>query len=104
MTLVPELKRGDFLRLLETPTREGLDWWILRGERSVWPCVAGLKVRQAVEGELDRGYQFVRRRKAGGLRRRGSAVDNSRSGGLKVLGSGNNNGNANGNGNGFSAA
>lgn len=31
----------------------------------------------AIESELDRGYQFVRRRKAGGLRRRGSAVDNA---------------------------
>lgn len=77
VTLVPELSAGDFVRLLETPTKESLDYWILRGEKSVWPAIGALKVRCAVETELDRNYQFVRRRKAGGLRRRGSAVDNA---------------------------
>jgi TAG lipase/lysophosphatidylethanolamine acyltransferase len=75
VTLVPELSASDFGRLLETPTQASLDYWILRGEKSVWPAVGALKVRCAIESELDRGYQFVRRRKAGGLRRRGSAVD-----------------------------
>lgn len=75
--LVPEISVRDFVRLLETPTQESLDYWILRGERSVWPAVGALKVRCAVETELDRGYQIVRRRKAGGLRRRGSNVDNA---------------------------
>ncbi len=65
------------MRLLETPTKESLDYWILRGEKSVWPAVGAIKVRCAIESELDRGYQFVRRRKAGGLRRRGSKVDNA---------------------------
>jgi len=78
VTLVPELSAKDFIRLLETPTQSSLDHWILRGEKSVWPAVGALKVRCAIETELDRGYQFVRRRKAGGLRRRGSTVDNSR--------------------------
>jgi len=77
VTLVPELSAGDFIRLLETPTQSSLDSWILRGEKSVWPAVGALKVRCAVESELDRGYQLVRRRKAGGLRRRGSTIDNS---------------------------
>jgi TAG lipase/lysophosphatidylethanolamine acyltransferase len=77
VTLVPELSASDFVRLLETPTQTSLDHWILRGEKSVWPAVGALKVRCAIESELDRGYQFVRRRKAGGLRRRGSAGDNS---------------------------
>jgi TAG lipase/lysophosphatidylethanolamine acyltransferase len=75
VTLVPEISASDFMRLLETPTQDSLDYWILRGEKSVWPAVGALKVRCAVESELDRGYQFVRRRKAGGLRRKGSAVD-----------------------------
>lgn len=79
MTLVPELSPGDFARLLETPTRESLNHWILKGEKSVWPAVGALKVRCAVESELDRGYQFVRRRKAGGLRRRGSTVESTTS-------------------------
>ncbi|KAI9836150.1 MAG: hypothetical protein M1838_005128 [Thelocarpon superellum] len=63
LTSVPELTPMDFCRLLETPTRESLDYWILRGERSVWPAVGVLKVRCAIEVELDRGYQLVRRRK-----------------------------------------
>lgn len=77
VTLVPELSSSDFIRLLETPTRQSLDYWILRGEKSVWPAIGALKIRCAVESELDRGYQFVRRRKAGGLRRRGSTIDTS---------------------------
>jgi TAG lipase/lysophosphatidylethanolamine acyltransferase len=77
VTLVPDISASDFMRLLETPTQDSLDYWILRGEKSVWPAIGALKVRCAIESELDRGYQFVRRRKAGGLRRRGSAVDNA---------------------------
>lgn len=73
MTLVPEVTPADFVRLLETPTREALDYWILRGERSVWPAVAALRVRCAVETELDRAYQQARRLKAGGLRRKSSS-------------------------------
>ncbi|KAG6019242.1 hypothetical protein E4U41_003314 [Claviceps citrina] len=72
MTLVPEVTGGDFVRLLETPTRETLSYWILRGERSVWPAVAALRIRCAVENELDRSYQVVRKFKAGDLRRKGS--------------------------------
>ncbi|KAK1990364.1 patatin-like phospholipase [Colletotrichum falcatum] len=84
MTLVPEVAASDFVRLLETPTRETLDYWISRGERSVWPAVAALRIRCAVENELDRSYQTVRRLKAGGLRRKGStaaaaSLDNSNS-------------------------
>jgi len=73
MTLVPEVTAGDFIRLLETPTRNTLDYWILRGERSVWPAVAALRIRCAVETELDRAYQQARRLRAGGLRRKSSA-------------------------------
>ena len=72
MTLVPEVTATDFVRLLETPTRETVNYWILRGERSVWPAVAALRIRCAVENELDRSYQVVRKLKAGGLRRKGS--------------------------------
>jgi TAG lipase/lysophosphatidylethanolamine acyltransferase len=49
--------------LLENPTKESVDYWIRKGERSVWPAVGALKVRCAIEVELDRGYQVVRRRK-----------------------------------------
>jgi len=49
VTLVPKLSVADFLRLLENPTPGALDYWILRGERTVWPAVGALKVRCAVE-------------------------------------------------------
>ncbi len=63
LTLVPNLHASDFLKLVETPTKESLEYWILHGERSVWPAVSALKVRCAIEVELDRCYQLVRRRK-----------------------------------------
>ncbi|KAK5009726.1 triacylglycerol lipase [Cryomyces antarcticus] len=63
LLLVPELTPADFGRLLENPTKASVESWILRGERSVWPAIGALKVRCAVEVELDRGYQMVRRRK-----------------------------------------
>ena len=63
LTLVPELTPSDFVKLLENPTKDSVDYWILRGERSVWPAIGALRVRCAVEVELDRGYQLVRRRK-----------------------------------------
>ncbi|KAK4175110.1 putative lipase [Triangularia setosa] len=72
MMLVPEVTAGDFVRLMETPTKETLEYWILRGERSVWPAVAALKIRCAIEEELDRAYQVARRLRAGGLRRKTS--------------------------------
>ncbi|KAI2626300.1 hypothetical protein GGS21DRAFT_540807 [Xylaria nigripes] len=70
VVLVPTVTASDFIRLLETPTRETLDYWILRGERSLWPAVSALKVRCMVEYEIERAYQQARRLKAGGLRRR----------------------------------
>jgi TAG lipase/lysophosphatidylethanolamine acyltransferase len=84
---VPDLSPSDFVKLLENPTKDSIDYWILRGERSVWPAVGALKVRCAIEVELDRGYQLVRRRKPfdpvqeGGLRKVGST------GGLRKSGS-----------------
>ncbi|GAB7361164.1 hypothetical protein MBLNU230_g1197t1 [Neophaeotheca triangularis] len=63
LTLVPEVGLRDFARLLRNPTEKEIDYWILRGERSVWPAVGAITVRCAVEVELDRGYQVVRRRK-----------------------------------------
>ncbi|KAF2232723.1 hypothetical protein EV356DRAFT_449733 [Viridothelium virens] len=63
LTVVPDLFPSDFIKLLENPTAERVNYWIHRGERSVWPAIAALKVRCAIEVELDRGYQLVRRRK-----------------------------------------
>ncbi|KAL2022680.1 hypothetical protein VTK56DRAFT_4761 [Thermocarpiscus australiensis] len=72
VTLVPEVKPSDFWRLMETPTIDTVNYWILKGERSVWPAVAALKIRCTIEMELDRAYQQARRLKAGELRRQKS--------------------------------
>lgn len=63
LTLVPDLSLRDFTKIFENPSKEGLANWILKGERGVWPAVSALKVRCAVEIELDKGYQIVRRRR-----------------------------------------
>lgn len=63
LTLVPDLAPSDLTKLLANPTKDAVDHWIQRGEKCVWPSVAALRIRCAVEIELDRGYQIVRRRK-----------------------------------------
>lgn len=63
LTLIPDLHTTDFLRLFQAPSRAGLNYWVLKGERGVWPAVSALKVRCAIEIELDRCYQMVRRRR-----------------------------------------
>lgn len=63
LTLVPDLTFSDLGRLFRQPTREQVAEWTLKGERGVWPAVSALKVREAIEIELDRGYQIVRRRR-----------------------------------------
>ncbi|KAL4868167.1 hypothetical protein BDV12DRAFT_209367 [Aspergillus spectabilis] len=63
LTLVPDLRLRDFPKLFQNPDPASLAHWILKGERGVWPAVSALKVRCAVEIELDKGYQVVRRRK-----------------------------------------
>jgi TAG lipase / lysophosphatidylethanolamine acyltransferase len=63
LVIIPELTPSDFIRLLENPTKDSVKHWIQRGERSVWPIISALKIRCAIEVELDRGYQLVRRRK-----------------------------------------
>lgn len=63
ITLIPNLSLRDLTKILENPTKQSLDYWILQGERGVWPAVSALKVRCAIEIELDKGYQIVRRRR-----------------------------------------
>ncbi|KAJ5112179.1 hypothetical protein N7532_000224 [Penicillium argentinense] len=63
LTLVPDLALQDLGKLFQQPTKERVAAWTLKGERGVWPAVSALKVREAIEIELDRGYQIVRRRR-----------------------------------------
>ncbi|KAH8693046.1 hypothetical protein BGW36DRAFT_385748 [Talaromyces proteolyticus] len=64
LILIPDLTTSDLFQLFQNPTKAGLDYWILKGERGVWPAVSALKVRCAIEIELDRCYQTVRRRRS----------------------------------------
>lgn len=63
LTLVPDLAINDLPKLFQQPTRARVAEWTLKGERGVWPAISALKVREAIEIELDRGYQLVRRRR-----------------------------------------
>ena len=49
LLLVPQVPWGDYARLLDAPTPEGLRYWVRKGEKSVWPAVAALKIRCSVE-------------------------------------------------------
>lgn len=60
ITVVPDLKISDFEQLLENPTKETLDYWIAKGERSIWPAVELIRVRCEIEFTLDRLYVLVR--------------------------------------------
>lgn len=61
LTVVPEMRIMDWVRLLRNPTQREIDHWIERGEKSVWPHMAALYMRLQVEISLDRGYQTIRR-------------------------------------------
>lgn len=63
LTLVPDLSWKDFTKIFQSTSKESLANWILKGERGVWPAISALKVRCAIEIELDKGYQIVRRRR-----------------------------------------
>jgi TAG lipase/lysophosphatidylethanolamine acyltransferase len=67
IVLVPDISPADFFSnvVLENPSKRKLEHWVLRGEKAVWPAVSALKVRCALEVELDRAYQLVRRRRVG---------------------------------------
>ncbi|KAF2861734.1 hypothetical protein K470DRAFT_256585 [Piedraia hortae CBS 480.64] len=62
-TLVPDVGFSDFWRLLGKTRCEEVERMMRHGERCVWPAVCSLKIRYAIEVELDRGYQLARRRK-----------------------------------------
>lgn len=63
ITLVPDLSLQDLYKLFQRPSKQRVADWALKGERGVWPAISALKVREAIEIELDRGYQLVRRRR-----------------------------------------
>ena len=64
-TLVPELTITDWRRMLKNPSKEEVDFWILKGERCVWPSLCALKMRMAVENALAEAWVVVSRKKGG---------------------------------------
>jgi TAG lipase/lysophosphatidylethanolamine acyltransferase len=54
LTLVPDLCFWDLRKLFQSPTKDRVSEWTLKGERGVWPAISALKVREAVEIELVR--------------------------------------------------
>ncbi len=58
--LVPRVPLRDYLGLLDSPTKESLQYWIRRGEQCVWPAVAALKIRCSVELALNDAYTATR--------------------------------------------
>lgn len=62
VTLVPEIEPRDLLLLLKNPGKQEVDFWIKRGERSVWPSLCALKVRCLIEVALEQTFQRIRRK------------------------------------------
>lgn len=65
ITVVPHLKLTDFEQLLENPTAETVDYWILKGERSIWPAGELIRARCEIEFTLDRLFQHIRSKPPG---------------------------------------
>ncbi|CBX92898.1 hypothetical protein LEMA_P056040.1 [Plenodomus lingam JN3] len=61
LTLVPKFQRTDFPKLLDHPTQEVIDYFILKGERSVWPAVKAIKTRCCIEMELFDALERLKR-------------------------------------------
>ena len=53
LLLVPPVPFRDYVRLLDSPSPQTLQYWITKGERAVWPAVAALKIRCSVELALE---------------------------------------------------
>ncbi|KAK6337669.1 hypothetical protein TWF730_003061 [Orbilia blumenaviensis] len=70
LTVVPDLDYMDFEMLVENPSQERVGYWIMKGERSVWPVCGEVEVRCGVEFCLERLWEDVRSRQLGVSRRR----------------------------------
>ncbi|CAO3631008.1 unnamed protein product [Mucor hiemalis] len=54
VNIVPELAFSDVNILFSNPSHKSLAYWILHGERSVWPLMAFIRTRCMIELALDR--------------------------------------------------
>ncbi|KAK6355625.1 hypothetical protein TWF718_000020 [Orbilia javanica] len=70
LTVVPDLGWTDFEMLVENPSYERVGYWVMKGERSVWPVCGEVEVRCGVEFCLERLWEEVRSRQPGVSRRK----------------------------------
>ncbi|KAF3196314.1 hypothetical protein TWF679_005364 [Orbilia oligospora] len=70
LTVVPDLGWMDFEMLVENPNYERVGYWVMKGEKSVWPVCGEVEVRCGVEFCLERLWEEVRSRQPGVGRRR----------------------------------
>ncbi|KAI8936204.1 hypothetical protein NX059_006633 [Plenodomus lindquistii] len=63
ISLVPKLERTDFLKLIDHPSPAMIDYFIFKGERSVWPVVKALNTRCAIEMALDDASETIHPRR-----------------------------------------
>ncbi|CEG69507.1 hypothetical protein RMATCC62417_05571 [Rhizopus microsporus] len=54
VNVVPDLNFSDLNILFSNPSHQSLAYWILHGERSIWPLIAFIKTRCMIELALDR--------------------------------------------------
>jgi TAG lipase / lysophosphatidylethanolamine acyltransferase len=62
VSITPQLRLWDMVRIFDTPTTTSLQMWSARGEKCTWPYICELKVRCDIELELDAAYTSLRRR------------------------------------------
>ncbi|CEP08151.1 hypothetical protein [Parasitella parasitica] len=60
VNVVPDLALSDFNILFSNPSYQSLAYWILHGERSVWPLIAFIRTRCMIELALDRGKYILK--------------------------------------------
>ena len=54
MTIAPNIGLNEVHMLFQNPSKETIEHWISLGEKSVWPCVAAIKIRCSIEFALQR--------------------------------------------------
>ncbi|ODV91280.1 hypothetical protein CANCADRAFT_11616, partial [Tortispora caseinolytica NRRL Y-17796] len=53
ITTVPDIHAGDATHLFDAPSKELLEYWMLKGERSIWHALPLIRTRCLVEVALD---------------------------------------------------
>jgi TAG lipase/lysophosphatidylethanolamine acyltransferase len=60
ITLVPDASWQELDQVVRSSSKEALNDVVVRGEKSVWPCVSALKVRMDVEQALEKHHRRMK--------------------------------------------